>query len=332
MKPSLRSCSILASALLLVLIPAALAHGHDGDGTMDMSVGMDQADVSHPTISNSTEIGLPSYFRLSEYSGLILAHIVLMSAAWIFILPLSTTPYCCLNKTPTYIEAGVMLSIARSKLGLVAQFSFLVMNGLGVLLATIYNSKTPDLYPNNAHHPLGWFLTWVVCAHTCIAFIHAYTKRTKTGPERVPFIPISTHAMEEHRRIQNLTVAQDYRFSNDSGQGTERNTDSLRSHSMSSLDEVHEGKVPDREGGHEAGYKATGERVSLADSVLGRFLKETLPGLLSSRSSHVMEFVYETINRLILILGFVALTTGIATYGGIFVSITDVMVIHLSAC
>lgn len=52
-----------------------------------------------------------------------------------------------------------MLSLARSRYRLTAQLVFLAVNGGGVLLGTVYNANTPDLYPNNAHHKLGWIVT-----------------------------------------------------------------------------------------------------------------------------------------------------------------------------
>jgi len=87
MKPS-RVWSVVASAVLLDLVSVTLAHGHDEDASMEMSTGMNLSEVSTSYIYNSTEMGPPSYFRHSECSGLILLHIVLMSVAWIFVLPL----------------------------------------------------------------------------------------------------------------------------------------------------------------------------------------------------------------------------------------------------
>lgn len=87
MKPSSRVWSVLAGAVLLDLASVALAHGHDEDAAMDVSSGMT---LTEAHISNSSVLGLPSYFRHNENSGLVLAHIVLMSIAWVFVLPLGT--------------------------------------------------------------------------------------------------------------------------------------------------------------------------------------------------------------------------------------------------
>jgi len=78
--------------ILLSIASIALAHGHDENEAMDMAGGeMSHTEASRPiisAISNSTDPGPPSYFRPTEHSGLMLAHIVLMSIGWIFILPL----------------------------------------------------------------------------------------------------------------------------------------------------------------------------------------------------------------------------------------------------
>jgi hypothetical protein len=93
MKPTSRVCSVVAGAVLLDLVSVALAHGHEEDAAMEMSGSMNASKISLPHIYNSTEMGLPNYFRHTEYSGLMLLHIVLMSIAWVFVLPLGTLFY-----------------------------------------------------------------------------------------------------------------------------------------------------------------------------------------------------------------------------------------------
>lgn len=84
---------ILLTALsLLGLLPRAFGHdSHAGD-----SVGMGGA--SHvASILNLTmdtiEPMQPSYFAYSESSSLMLAHIVSMTIAWFFILPIGELHY-----------------------------------------------------------------------------------------------------------------------------------------------------------------------------------------------------------------------------------------------
>lgn len=205
-----------------------------------------------------------------------------------------------------------MLSISRSRYTLLVQFLFLAVNAVGVLLAAIYNASTPDFYPNNAHHKLGWIVTWVMCAQVVMGVIAAYARR---NDDRGAFVPVSTENIEQHQRIHEITQAQLYRFSNDSGQGTEPNTESLRSQSISSRNSD-ENQVHDEQ--HE---EEQDEKFGLMHgSKVDKFLSKKIPGLLSSRVLRALKFFYNVIDRVILMLGFVALTTGIVTYGGFFVS------------
>jgi hypothetical protein len=86
----------VAGALLLGLLPLAVAHGHDGDAMdMDAMASMSDSSVARPTILSSssdmanlsTTAYPPNYFAHGEHGGLMLAHIALMTIAWTFVLP-----------------------------------------------------------------------------------------------------------------------------------------------------------------------------------------------------------------------------------------------------
>jgi hypothetical protein len=213
-----------------------------------------------------------------------------------------------------------MLSITRSRYSLPVQFFFLALNAVGVVLITIYNASTPDMYPNNAHHKLGWILTLVVSAQFVMGVISAYTGRQ--DGKRDAFIPVSTEAMEEHQRIHNLRLAETYRFSNDSGQGTELNTESLRSQSISSRGED---ELPEARQAHEEDDNDVEKQGLMHGSRVDKYLSKRIPGLLSRKVLRFLQFCYDVVDRLILILGFAALATGIITYGGLFVSLFKVI-------
>jgi hypothetical protein len=215
-----------------------------------------------------------------------------------------------------------MLSLARSRYTLFVQFGFLAMNAGGVLLGVIYNASTPDLYPNNAHHKLGWIVTVVVCAQVVVgllARVAGALKREKTGSaeERQGFIPVSTEAMAEHE--SRFDLGPYARFSNDSGQGTELGTESLRSHSLSSgaespRKEYHHHQDDDADGDLEAHVPML-TKSSKAHSMVAK-----VAGKISGRFWKVLLFAYNFVDRTILILGFIALCTGIIAYGRFFVS------------
>jgi hypothetical protein len=86
-----RISNLSQTALLLGLLPIALAsaHGDDHGASMDMG-GMGEMTSSHgpPAASQSSEPIPPSYFRHTEYSGWIYGHIIVMTLTWTVILPL----------------------------------------------------------------------------------------------------------------------------------------------------------------------------------------------------------------------------------------------------
>lgn len=287
----------LVGVILLSLVSAAVAHGEDEDMSMDM--GMGRPEITKPMDPTVTEVP-NTYFNYGEHTGLLLAHILLMTIGWVFVLPI-----------------GVMFSISRSRYSLLVQLIFLALNGVGVFLITIYNASTPDLYPNNAHHKLGWILTWVVSAQAVLGVISAYARHKGSHRGRAGFTPVSAEAMDEHERRHNLRQEETYRFSNDSGQGTEPNTESLRSQSISS-NSSDDHQLPDVCQEHTEADED--EKHGLMHGTrVDKYLTKRIPGLLSSRVLRVLQFFYDAVDRLILILGFVGLTTGMATYGGLFI-------------
>lgn len=227
-----------------------------------------------------------------------------------------------------------MLSLARSRYTLPVQFLFLFANALGVLLGTIYNASTPDLYPNNAHHKLGWAVTWVASAQVVVGLLGSVMGTIKgkanhsNKSERESFMPISTAAMKEHHRLNQPSHARPYRLSNDSGQGTEPNTESLRSHSVSTAGgdpPAHfrdvRVKFADEDEDDDEDVDLEADVGPLRPKRWPGAVAGKLAGLLSSRMWfwRIIHIGYAVIDRVILILGFIALCTGITAYGRFFV-------------
>jgi hypothetical protein len=218
-----------------------------------------------------------------------------------------------------------MFSISKKGPMLAVQLVFLVLNGLGLFLGTIYNASTPDLYPNNAHHPLGWVLTWIACAQICLALIAKLTpsnaEYTEKG-EDVAFMPV---AMDDGAHSQWKEHNADYRFSNDSGHGTERNSASLRSGSSSSLDKTGEDEGHDTNSPY-SDSEENFDKINLMDvqrttkkGRIGAAVSMILEKHASRRVLKVCAVIEQILARTILVLGFVGITTGIVTYGGFFV-------------
>ncbi|KAG9245857.1 integral membrane protein-like protein [Calycina marina] len=299
---------LIVAIAVFEFLPSAIAHGHDD--TMYMAAA---AASSSPAAAEATETVI-SYFQYGEHFGLLLAHITLMTIAWVLVLPIGVSGFRLdLTAMIRTDSPGVMLSIVKSRYTLLVQFSFIAANAIALLLATIYNADTPDLYPNNAHHKLGWVLTWVVSAQVLIGLISAYAGRHETKRAgRGAFMSISTEAMAEHQ----LFHGEHDRLSNDSGQGTERNTGSLRSQSMSSSSSGEQDQMPELTKYEDA--DAAGKCGLLSGTKLDGFLSAEIPALLSSRVLKAIYLLYKVIDRVMLLLAFLGMSTGVVTYGGLF--------------
>lgn len=273
---------------------------------MDMH-GHTAPSPSASAAAGNADPGPMSYFAYGKHSGAIVAHIVLMVLAWFFVLPV-----------------GVMFSVARSRLALPTQFLFLVINAFGVLLGIIYNTSTPDLYENNSHNKIGWIITWVVSAEVVMGVLFAYAdkdERTASpSHEQAGFLPVSTSDSERQHQ---------YRWSRDSGQGTERSSSSLQQSRFSSLergrrlsrtgesDPLTE-KPEDDDDDDETEAPMPVQRRFFKNNAVDKFLRKRVPNILSSRVLKVLRVIHTIIERTILPFGFVAMVTGCVVYGGIF--------------
>ena len=211
--------------------------------------------------------------------------------------------------------AGVMLSIARSRFALPTQFLFLIVNGLGMLFGIIFNGQTPDLYENNAHHKIGWIASCVACAQVIMSLIFTYAGRgdaDATASEQAAFLPIPTEENTGHHHLYPSGVLHGYRWSGDSGQGTEPSESSPSSPTC----------VPPEFRGFEKPEdlgKPVGPRSWIRNTFADRFLASRVPAMVSSRVLGILNVVYMIIDRILLPFAFVAIATGGVTYGGIMV-------------
>ena len=309
------------AALLLNIFSLAAAHGDSAHGTMNMS-GMLNATNSTYDPEYERLLNLPNYAGLDSHTGPIFAHIVLEIVAWFFVLPLGSLPLPTPYGSPTDHAPGVVFSTTRSSLALPTQFLFLVVNGAGVFFGTIYNVKTPDLYENNAHHKIGWIATWVMTAQVVMGLLFFYSGRTKRSSapahERAAFLPVSIESMAQHNQMHQAAGYSNYRWSGDSGQGTERSS-SHQSRDISPTDPIRYTKPEVDDDEDDEDDNVPQRRGFLRNSFVDRYLSQRIPGLVSRRLQRGLEILYEIIDRTILVLGFIALSTGGVTYAGIFV-------------
>ncbi|KAK6069610.1 integral membrane protein [Seiridium cupressi] len=310
MRSATRSAlSLLAAAAILSALPVVLAHGHDDAAAADADMDMDM-DMGADKPQPDPDSYLPTYFTHPEHRGLIYAHVALMVLGWVVMLPI-----------------GVMFSLARSRYTLAVQFVFVATNALALLLGMSYNAQTPDLYPNNAHHKIGWIATWVVSAQVLISLVGHVAgivqrddTQKHTSEERQAFIPISAENMAEHQRMNDAIHLQKYRNSYDSGQGTEPNTESLRSNSLShSSGHQSPTSLEDRRMDYDEDDDLELKPVELNPSKpQSRGLVAKIAGKISTRTWKVLLLGYNVIDRTTLILGYIALLTGIVTWARFF--------------
>ncbi|RNJ53807.1 hypothetical protein D7B24_001330 [Verticillium nonalfalfae] len=298
--------SPITSLIILILssiITPALTHDNCHDATT-MSDG-----------SSHTEALPPSYFNLADHAAAMYAHITLMVIAWVLVLPLA-----------------VMLSLARSRYTLALQSVFLAFNALGVLVGAVYNAVTPDLYPNNAHHKAGWAFTWIALAQACIGLFGRTTRQF-----RVRLLAREARSDKAHQAVTSAffepvgdncqhdgpQCSRGCRLSHDRDQGTEPNTGSLSGGSDAGMlapvslpltnqecEDEGQGDL-DSADQHPVRFSWNASRNS------PRWFRLILNSLLSQAWKSCL-VIYDVLDRIILILGFIGLTSGAAVHGRLF--------------
>jgi ABC-type multidrug transport system fused ATPase/permease subunit len=219
-----------------------------------------------------------------------------------------------------------VFSVAQSRFALPSQIVFFLSNIIGLVLGTVYNANTPDLYENNAHHKMGWVFTWFAAAWIILGVLNLYAGRyvksqSNSGSQ------MSIANLTRYSRLQRVeqdSNSPDRRWSGDSGQGTERNSDSLFGTGSPGADPEHgsfEEQLPmyntiDLEDDQVDSEK----RGFLQNTKVDRFLTKNIHRV-SSNVLTASKVIYILFERLLVVLGFAALLTGIVTFGGLFVSI-----------
>ncbi|KAI8939750.1 hypothetical protein NX059_003495 [Plenodomus lindquistii] len=289
------------TVLLLATLASAIAHGDSDHGdTMDMSA---------PAAAPSQPEGdgkLRSYWSLSEHATLMYWHIALEIVAWVVVLPIA-----------------VMMSIARSGLLLPSQLAFLAVNALALVLGVVYNHQTPELYANNAHSKIGWSITWIASAWVFTSLVKQYTGRSEDASLQEEVRLMSATNMARYQRVQEERTPAPSRWSHDSGQGTERNSESLFGHSRSPSVESENLQFasPVRDDRSVVNFEDLGneseKRGFLRSSLVDRFMSQSVARYFGRRTLKAIQIFCTVIERSILLQGFAAITSGTIVYGGI---------------
>lgn len=302
---SLRSRMLTrALPLAFVLLLPALVAAHGQDETGDEMSGMSGMDMSTPEASMLDVARDPTYFTHSEHITAIYTHIVLSTLAWVVVLPLA-----------------IMLTIARSKLKVLAQFAFLAVNGVAIFASIVYNAQTPDLYENNSHHKIGWAVTWIASIWSFMGLLTLYTDGKGDAVEQYSALlqPMTQDAMQEYDQFQAFKP-QGARWSGDSGQGTERNTNSLSQGSRSnSWNTSSSGTFPQHveEEPYDEIEVNTEKQSRFRNAAVDGFLSSHVPRYISGSLLQIFNITFAVLTRFQALLGFLALMTGMVTFSGI---------------
>ncbi|KAK9467968.1 hypothetical protein V1512DRAFT_260466 [Lipomyces arxii] len=152
------------SILLLAVAATVLAHGDDEpEPGADGMPGMEMPQFNLTELRMKYDI--TSFLNMKENKTLLLAHIFLMSLAFIFVLP-----------------ASVMLSIAKSPLHTPIHVAFLALVAMALAPGVIYKARTPDLYPNNVHSKFGWVMVLLLALHFGAGFFKTLLGWTLSKP------------------------------------------------------------------------------------------------------------------------------------------------------
>jgi hypothetical protein len=281
-----RANIVSAAILLLGALPFVTAYG-GGHAQIEQ-------DNRHVMSTKPKDV-TPTYFRHPDYAAWMYAHLALMTVGWVVVLP-----------------PALMLSVARSRYHLPAQLLFHAVNALGLFTGVVYNHSTPDLYVTNSHHPVGWAVTALTVTWNILSLTTACAPKVKRRELEVSPKTFDQDIPEDGDIQQYLDSPTSYRFSRDSGNfsaGSRANSsDSIFGKPSSSpSDDEQESGDWERSGDTLGGRNEH-------DNVIARVIR-----LVSSqRMLSFVRFGQVFLEKVMLLLGFLAITTGFVVYGGLF--------------
>jgi len=133
------------------------------------------------------------------------------------------------NPPNAYIWVSLVLAFGLSKSWLYypTQLVFIGGNFLGIACSILYNVRTPDLYPSNIHHKLGWVIMGLLTIHTAMGVLWRQSSGSvesvgSKGKLEGSYTPLYASADGEGE-IDDLVVTPQC-TSRDSGLGAERSS------------------------------------------------------------------------------------------------------------
>jgi hypothetical protein len=228
------------------------------------------------------------------------AHIALMIISWVIVLP-----------------PAIMLSVARSKYHLPAQLAFHSINSLGMFTGFVYNHSTPDLYVGNSHHPIGWVVTSFTVLWTLLSLAVTYVNTNKSHESQKVALRTSSQSLAENASFEDYVDSPStYRYSRDSGNfsGGSRSNSSDSMYAKEETIPLQEDQDRDefvKHGAPESGGFLRENRLNTARLCAVRFAS-------NARIATTLRGGQIILEKFLLLLGFLAITSGFIVYGGLF--------------
>jgi hypothetical protein len=297
--------------LLLAALPLVVAHGDEHEhSAMPMDMGNTHTNMTSAAIPTAVPAVPHNYFRYPGFAGWMYVHIALMTIAWAVVLPVGKgLGSCVLDALDADSNIAVMFSVARSRFTLPAQFAFLAVNGLGLFTSIIYNTKTPDFYPGNAHHKMGWAVSWIATVWFLLTSLNLYMARYEKTKQR--------HAMTADNIAQYDRLRDhDHRWSRDSGHDSATLYSGSRSPSSDSAP-LPKFEIPGEGDEEDVGSE---EQGFIQKNSVDCFSSRRVPRILSGLALTAFKIIFTLLERCMPVLGFASLISGGVVYGGLYVS------------
>jgi hypothetical protein len=194
---------------------------------------------------------------------------------------------------------------------------------IGLSLGAVYNANTPDLYVNNAHHKIGWIFTWFAMAWIILGITNRYATRFSRNGRHAVCTTSSADSSTQYHRLRYEQSTPEQRCSEDTTQHVEQgfnthlvsespSTESENkaydhTHAMHSINNMRDETCPPNRD----------EFVNIIRAK--KFLSNCIRCVALENMLSVSKIAYIIFERLFVVLAFIVLTTGIVTFGGIFV-------------
>ncbi|OQN95861.1 hypothetical protein B0A48_18146 [Cryoendolithus antarcticus] len=272
--------------------------GHDIDhGHMDMAIAMSEGNST--SAAPASKDFPPNYFRHPGYPGWIYAHIILLILSWVVVLP-----------------PAIMFSVARSRYSLVTQMVFHAFNGAGMVTGFVYSRATPDLYTGEAHSLLGYVVTSLTVIWTLASAIATLKYSNSTHIGFASNHAASRHDIAPYAQLQQYEDSPvDYHSSRDSGNFSSGSRGSSVSGSRKEEDLP---ELPPSDESHTDEHNGDKRKTFLGNGLVERFLSRNTARFVGQRIFGVARVMQILLDKLLLLLGFTAITSGFVVYGGIF--------------